>query len=165
MIAGAALMLASGTAHAVDKTPCPANMVCASAPTTVGAALIKAGYQGLVTKADDGDPEIESAASGYKFWVEFYGCDKNAQCDSLQFYAVFEGNPARDATFVNEWNSTKRFSQLSVRKKDGKMELRYDVSTIGGLNAANFADVVDWWATMLGGFGQFLSERPLPEKK
>lgn len=164
-IAGMILALGASGAQATDKEPCAPNMVCASAPATVGAALIKAGYQGLVSKAKDGDPQIESAAAGYKFWVDFYGCDKNVQCDSLQFYAAFEGGPARDAAFANDWNSTKRFAQLSIRKKDGMIELRYDVTTAGGLNAANFADVIDWWATMLGGFDKFLADHPLPEKK
>ncbi len=160
----AALALAHAPAGAADKTPCPAGLICASDPTTVGAALMKAGYQGLVTKANDGDPTIESAAAGYKFWIDFYGCEDHKTCDSLQFFASFKGDATKTTAVLNEWNRTNRFAKISVRS-DHTIDLRYDVSTIGGLNATNFADVIDWWSTMLGSAGKFLTDTPVPEVK
>lgn len=160
----ALLLLSTSTgALAADKVPCPAGLICASAPATVGGAMMKAGYQGLVVKDDLGDPKIESAAAGYKFSIFFYGCDKHAACDSLQFYASFDGDEGRGAEFANKWNVEKRFAQMSVRA-DHRIELRYDVSTAGGLNGANFADVVDWWATMLGSVDKFFTAHPSAQK-
>ena len=34
-----------------------------------------------------------------------------------------------------------------------------DVSTIGGLNLKNFADVIDWWSVMLGELNKFFKEQ------
>lgn len=154
------LLCASGVC-AEDKVACGADMVCASAPASVGAAMLRSGYQGLVSKDDLGDPKIESAAAGYKFSVFFYGCTDHLKCDSLQFYASFDGDPSRDAAFANTWNADKRFMQMSV-KPDHTIVVRYDVSTIGGLNQNNFADVVDWWSTMLGGVDRYFAAHPVP---
>ncbi len=161
----ASAMLAATSVAAEDKDPCGPGMVCASAPATVGAALIKAGYQGLVEKAKDGDPKVESAAAGYGFTVHFYGCEKNVACDALQFISSFKKDAAHTAALANKWNSTKRFIQMSV-SDDGSLDLRYDVSTMGGLPAKNFADVIDWWTTMLGSAGRFFDENlPADTKK
>lgn len=154
-------MLTASAAQATDKTPCGTNMICASVPTTVGAAMMRAGYQGLIGKDPTGDPKIDSAAGGYRFTVFFYGCERNRDCDSLQFFASFDGDPARGAAFANKWNSENRFGQMSIRA-DNSIVLNYDVSTIGGLNQANFADVLDWWSTMLGAFDKFTAANPLP---
>ena len=73
----------------------------------------------------------------------FYGCQANKNCDSLRFEALFEKAPENTPDFVNKWNSKKRFLQAFVRS-DGQMAVAYDVTTIGGLNATNFADMIDW---------------------
>jgi hypothetical protein len=160
----AAALSAAAPAAAKDEVPCGKDLVCASAPATVGAGLMRAGYQGLIDKDKGGDPMVESAASGYKFTVYFYGCEKNVACDSLQFYAGFKNDSGRDLAFVNKWNAGKRFSQMSL-DKDGDIEFRYDVTTMGGLTQKNFGDVVDWWATMLGELGKFFDANPGAEAK
>ncbi len=40
------------------------------------------------------------------------------------------------------------------------LSVNYDLSTIGGLNQKNFADVVEWWAFMLGQLNKFFDEHP-----
>jgi hypothetical protein len=40
------------------------------------------------------------------------------------------------------------------------LSVNYDLSTIGGLNQKNFADVVEWWASMLGQLHKFFDEHP-----
>lgn len=49
---------------------------------------------------------------------------------------------------------------MSFDKSDKSLMLTYDVSTIGGLNQVNFADVVDWWQTMLGQARTFFNAHP-----
>ena len=46
---------------------------------------------------------------------------------------------------------------LSI-KPDHRIDLRYDVSTMGGLNAANFADVIDWFTSRLGAYDKYVRE-------
>jgi len=151
--------LAATPALAKDPDPCGKDLVCASAPTTVAAAMMRAGYQALVEQDDLGDPKINSAANGYKFQVLFYGCEAHKACDSIQFYVGFTPDPVRDAAYANEWNARKRFSQMSVDKEGGP-RVTYDLATIGGLTQKNFADVLDWWTTLLAETGKFSDEHP-----
>lgn len=160
---GAALVMGSaGTAWAKDGEPCGKDMVCASAPNTVGGALMRAGYQGLIDTDDEGDPMVTSAAAGYKFNVYFYDCEAHKQCASLQFAMRLTPSKPRDLAFVNKWNSEKRFAQLALTK-DGDLRLSHDVTTIGGLTRANFTDLVEWWASMMGTLETFLNANPPAE--
>ena len=43
--------------------------------------------------------------------------------------------------------------------ENGSLAFSYDVTTVGGLTKANFADVVDWWQVMLGQVRTYFSER------
>ena len=160
-LASATAVLFASPAMAKDADSCPADMVCASRPGSVAGAMMRAGYQAEITKDKQGDPSINSAASGYKFSVLFYGCEKAVACDSIQFYASFENDEKHDPAFVNKWNSTKRFGQLAVLS-DGWLMLTHDLSTMGGLNSKHFADEMEWWSSTLGEFSRFLeANRPV----
>jgi Putative bacterial sensory transduction regulator len=143
-------MVLSPPSWAVDKDSCKADMVCASKPETIVAALQDAGYKAKLSKSETtGNPTIASSTSGYDFDVFFYGCKDNAQCDSVQFLVSFEKDKTNTAELANKWNSEKRFSQAYINK-DGEFVMGYDVTTLGGLSKNNFADVIDWWTTMMG---------------
>lgn len=144
-----AAALGATAAGAKDAEACGAGMVCASAPQSVVAAMQAAGYQAKLATDNEGDPTISSSAAGYSFDVFFYGCDNHAACDSLQFRVTFEKDATNTAEFANAWNRDQRFSQMAVRK-DGGLMVNYNVSTVGGLNQKNFADVLSWWASVLG---------------
>lgn len=159
IVAAAFAAMLAVPATAKDAEPCGKDLICASDPTTVAAQMMRSGYQAMIGKDNQGDPKIDSAASGYKFGVYFYGCEANKACDSLQLYASFDADPARDAAFANKWNETKRFTQMAI-DKDGDVRLTYDVATIGGLTRKNFGDVLDWWTSMLGTFEKFSNENP-----
>ncbi len=152
-----ASLLASGAARAEDSAPCGGGMVCASNPQTVVAALQEAGLQAKLGKDGTGDPMIESAAAGYNFTVFFYGCSANRNCDSMQFRVNFKADPTNTFAQANRWNSAKRFLSLSVGKDQG-MAAFHDVTTVGGISQANFADVLVWWSTMLGQLSTFFAE-------
>jgi len=157
---GAALLLGcAGAASAKDSQPCAKDIICASAPTTVGGAMIMAGYQGLIDTDGEGDPMIVSSAAGYKFYVYFYDCEQHKECASLQFSMRLTPSAPRDLTFVNKWNSEKRFAQMALTK-EGDLRLTHDVSTIGGINRANFTDMVEWWSTMMGMLDTFMTANP-----
>lgn len=154
---GCAALYVSAPAFAEDAKPCGAGLICASNPQTVVAAMENAQLAPKLSKDGEGDPMIESDKSSYHFDVYFYGCKLNKNCDSLRFEALFEKAPENTPEFVNKWNSKKRFLQAYVRS-DGQMGVAYDVATIGGLNAANFADVIDWWNSQLGELAKFFKE-------
>jgi hypothetical protein len=141
-------------ALAADPDSCGAAMVCASDPATVLAALQKAGLKAqLVKDQQSGNPRIESDA-GYKFKIYFYGCENGGKCSSLQFQTAFADDGTNTPELANKWNSTKRFLQMSVGE-DKTLAVSMDVSTVGGLNQKNFADVIDWWGAMLSEVNKF----------
>jgi hypothetical protein len=154
-IAGAVLV--AGPVAARDG--CPDNTVCAADPESVATAMQSAGYQAKLGKAKDGDPMIESGASGYDFTVQFYDCTEGVDCKSLQFLVIFKDDGTNTPELANRWNKAKRFVDMAARD-DRAMSLSYDVTTVGGLTPANFEDAVDWWSVMLAQARQFFAESP-----
>lgn len=145
-------------AHAADPAPCSPGLVCASKPQTIVDALLAAGYKARLTKDGEGDPKIESAANGYDFSIFFYDCQQGRNCASIQFQVSFADDGKNTPELANEWNRSKRFLQMSVGKDNG-LRVCYDVTTVGGLNSKNFADVIDWWAGMMGQLNRFFKEQ------
>ena len=166
----AVLALAWGTpVLAVDTKPCGADLVCASRPDTVIEAIRNAGYRakdrdekGKPLADGGGDPMLASSAAGYDYDVFFYGCKENKQCDALQFHIAYSKDAANTAALANKWNDKMRFGSASIDEK-GRFVVEYDVTTAGGLTQANFADVIDWWATTLGNLSKFFAENPAPK--
>ncbi len=160
ILAAALAALMAGSAQAADKESCAAAMICASAPQSVVDALQKAGYKAVLTNSETtGNPMIESAANGYNFHIFFYECEEKKNCASLQFSIAFAGEEANTPQLANMWNKKMRFMQMSV--DDQKvLSVSYDLSTIGGLNQKNFADVAEWWVYMLGELNKFFKEHP-----
>jgi hypothetical protein len=156
----AAGLFAAAPAAAQDKNACPAGLICASDPATVKAALEKAGLKVTQSTDDGGDPML-SANNGYDFDVYFYDCVDHKQCDALRFEIIFAKDPTNTNDLANKWNSSKRFIQMSVTP-EGKLRAAYDLSTIGGITPANFADVMDWWQTMSNELDKFFKAQTPP---
>jgi hypothetical protein len=152
----------STAARAEDTEKCPTALICASDPATIVVALQEAGYKAKLEKDAMGDPMIASSASGYDFNVYFYGCKSAARCDSLQFQVSFEKDGANTPELANKWNSTKRFGQAAISEK-GSFVLGYDISTVGGVNSKNFADIVDWWQVSLSNLRTLFRDNPPPK--
>jgi hypothetical protein len=155
--------VSGSAAFASDPQPCGKDLVCASSPRTVVDALQKAGYKAALGKDKEGDPMIDSQAGGYDYVIFFYGCTEHELCDSIQFYARFTDKVADGPKFTNSWNSKKRFVQMAT-EGDG-VRLTYDMTTVGGLTQDNFADVVDWWDTLLGGLSDFFDDEAGKKKE
>lgn len=158
-----ATALASAPAAAAD---CPSALICASNPAGVVASLQAQGFKAALGRSDNtGNPKITSAAAGYDYTIFFYGCDKGENCNSLGFSVTFSDDGTNSTQLANEWNKDKRFSVMSFDESDKSLMMTYDVSTVGGLTQVNFADVVDWWQTMLGQARVFFDAHPAPKKK
>ncbi|MBB3980567.1 hypothetical protein GGR44_000198 [Sphingobium fontiphilum] len=150
-------------AFAEDTTPCPKGLICASAPQSVADAMMVAGYRAKMSTDDLGDPKISSAAAGYDFSIFFYGCKEHVRCDSLQFNITFTDDGKNTIALANDWNKKKWFAQMALLD-DKRLEVRYDLATIGGVNQANFADVMAWWETTLGGLNAYFKEQDAAAK-
>lgn len=130
-------------------------------PVQIATALQGAGYKASPGKRDNGDPYIASAANGASFTIEFYGCEGEKACSSLQFYAWYKKEPFFSETLVNDWNKQKRFLKAYI-DNDGDLGTTMDVSTLGPMGAENFEDVIDWWTVMSAELVSFLKERRQP---
>ena len=152
------LALFAVPAPAMAQAACPEGLICASDPQTVASAIQDLGYKARLGEDSYGDPMIESSASGYDFTVEFYGCREGRNCQSLRFIVKFEDDGTNTPEMANAWNKQKRFSQMSALD-DGRLAFAYDLSTTGGVNKQNFADVFDWWQLVLTELRKFFAEQ------
>lgn len=136
----------------------PARMVDIAHPEEVVKLLQGEGYKAELKKHEDsGDPYIGSAANGSPFTIEFYDCGTAKGCTSMQFFSWYKKKPWYDAGLANRWNAKKRFLRIVI-DKDGDLSTWMDVTTIGKVSYANFADTVDWWSSMTGDLFTFLDE-------
>jgi hypothetical protein len=158
--AAIAVMVAAAPAlasAASDPAACPTGLICASDPESVAEELRKLGYRAELTKHESGDPQIISAAAGYDYRLNFNDCTANRNCRSLGFVVVFSDDGKNTLELANNWNKQKRFSQMAVNDNKS-LAFSYDVTTVGGLTKANFADAVDWWQVMFGQVRTYFSE-------
>jgi len=159
---GLGLLGASG-AVAADTKPCPAGMICATKPETIADALRAAGFSADVGKTEKGFTRIKSSASGFKYSIYFEDCDDaKANCASIRFYTDFDKDGSETLDLANRWNRDKRLGKAYLLD-DGSFAIEYDLSTVGGVNAANFKDVITWWESTLGALSQFFRDNPAPK--
>jgi len=161
--AAIALLWLPTAANAKDAETCKPDLICASNPQTIVAALQAEGFKAKLDVDSLGDPDIVSATSGYNYDVYFYGCVDHKQCDALQFQVLFAKDAGNTLALVNKWNVSHRFAQMGL-KDDGRITLNYDLSTVGGVNRTNFTDVLDWWTSVLGDASQFFAKELQPAK-
>lgn len=126
------------------STTAQAQTVTAANPQSVVAALQAGGYKAILGKDSSGDPKIESASSGSRFIVNFYGCTNNVRCSSVTFWAGWSGTKAT-LHDINEWNKNKRFSRAYIDSAgDPIMEFDVDLDE-GGMSQALFIDNLEVW--------------------
>lgn len=133
-------------------------------PTVVAAALHDAGYKAELKTNSKGEPYILSGANGSDFTIEFYGCTGLKDCGSYQFSSWYKADPLFTLAFANEWNVKKRFLKLAI-DADGNLNEYMDFTARGKTTYANFADIVDWYATMDSELAKFVSEKRAAAKK
>lgn len=143
-IAAAALFAFSGTAHA--------QMVRAQDPSSIVRALQSAGYRAEMTKDDTGDPLIKSTSSGSNFAIFFFGCTKNVDCRTIQFFAGYDRDKSPSLSQMNDWNSKKRFGRAYLSDKGAaRIEMDVDLDD-GGISTKLFEDNLEFWVLLMAQF-------------
>lgn len=154
-IAYAAAALAALTATApltVTKTAAGSSAPVVASADSVARVLRDKGYQAEITTDSSGDPLIRSSASGAKFMILFYGCEKGRDCTSIQFYAGFKSDGKMKVEKMNEWNRDHRFSRAYLDSVNDPC-VEWDVNLDeGGVSPALFADDLENWSSVLGSF-------------
>ena len=136
--------------------PAHAQTVTASDPTSIVRALQSAGYKAKLGKDSIGDPEIESASAGSRYFINFYGCTNNRACATVTFVAGWKDTKTTMAR-INDWNRDKRFSRAYIDKEgDPIMEFDLDLDD-GGMSQALFVDNVEFWDASVGAFKAYIS--------
>ncbi len=142
--AAAVLFAFSGTAQA--------QMVRAQDPSSVVRALQGAGYKAELTKDDTGDPLIRSTSSGSAFAIFFFGCTKNVDCGTIQFFAGFDRDKSPSLSQMNDWNSKKRFGRAYISDKGAaRIEMDVDLDD-GGISSKLFEDNLEFWVLLMAQF-------------
>jgi Putative bacterial sensory transduction regulator len=143
IIALAATFAFAGTAQA--------QMVTAKNPQSIASALQNAGYKAELTKDGTGDPLIRSSSSGSSFAIFFFGCTKNVDCATIQFFAGYTDKKAT-LSQMNDWNSKKRFGRAYLADSGAaRIEMDVDLDD-GGLSAKLFEDNVEFWVVTMSAF-------------
>lgn len=167
-LAGSAITVLAEPVLAKDTLPCTPGMICASKPETITDMIRKLDPKAKITKAEDGTPMISIAGSDYDYFIYFKDCEKGAECAAVGFSADFTKDSVIDLAFVNKWNKGSRIAKAYIAD-DGAMYLTFDLSTVGGLNKANFTDWKTWWESQLHDFADFYDREsdtgPAPKKK
>lgn len=135
-----------------------AQAITAQAPDSVAKALQDAGFKAERGKDNGGDPMITSASSGKTFVILFFGCEKNLNCTSIQFYTGFRGVKV-DLQKINAWNEDKRFGRAAI-DGEGDPVVRMDVNLdLGGISAPLFKDHIDVWTVVMDRFADHIGAR------
>lgn len=141
--ASAALLLFAGPANA--------QMVRAQDPGSIVRALQGAGYKADLTKDDSGDPLIKSTSEGSAFAIFFFGCTKNVDCRTIQFFAGYT-DKTPTLSQLNDWNSRKRFGRAYVSDKGAaRIEMDVDLDD-GGISTKLFEDNLEFWVLLMSQF-------------
>lgn len=144
----AATFLFAGTANA--------QMVRAQDPGSVARALQGMGYKAEMTKDDSGDPLIKSSSGGSNFAIFFFGCTKNTDCRTVQFFAGYTDRKPTLAR-INEWNMNKRFGRAYVSSSgSARVEMDVDLDD-GGVSPKLFEDNVEFWVLLMGQFEKHIA--------
>jgi hypothetical protein len=148
--AAAALALLFATA------PAGAQMVTATNPQTIVNALQAAGYQAKLTKDNEGDPLINSTSGGSNFSIFFFGCTKNVDCRTIQFFAGYTDRKPT-LSMMNDWNSKKRFARAYIADSGAaRIEMDLDLDD-GGMSAKLFEDNLEFWVAVMAAFEKHIA--------
>lgn len=114
---------------------------------------------GLKTKRGTdpaGDVMLTSRIEGISFDVYFYGCGKNAPCDSVQFSAGFDLPNGLSAEQLNSWNRDRRYGKLYT-DDHGDPYLEYDINLDGdGVGPKNFDSSLEIWHSLITDFRNYI---------
>lgn len=152
-----ALLLAIASAPAMAQKssgPSASSLIDATRPQSI-LSIARAFGQAELSKDSDGDPLITGTIKGKKYYVLFYGCDKNVNCRQIEFRGVLKpGGGFRDSR-LNEWNLKYRYGKAYL-DTSGDIIVNYLVHMGGGVTRTNLESSFEWFTQMLNEFHNFM---------
>ncbi|MGE0703017.1 MAG: YbjN domain-containing protein [Vicinamibacterales bacterium] len=134
------------------------ELVSASDPDGLVAAILAMGYQASLDKDGTGDPIIFSRANGGNFSIEFYGCSENKACKTLRFFAGYDLENGTTLDAVNAWNSEQRFASAFLDAEADPF-LQMDVNTEGGISIKTLQTNLQAWEAQKRAFESHINFR------
>lgn len=132
-----------------------AQTVSAAYPESIAAALLKNGYRADVTTDSDGDPMIESAASGWNYRIVFYGCENNRACQDVMFSAGFDMTDGMSMDSVNSWNQNKLVGRVYLDDETDPYIVHF-VAGMDDMTGPAFERLMQRWEAALGEFADYI---------
>ena len=134
-------------AAAARGGPLPSGGV--SAPE-LAAALKQAGYPADMTAERSGTPLIRSSTGKVLFLVNFFQCDGQLRCASIQFTATFRHKAIAAAT-IAAWNRDHRFGRAYLDNRDAAL-IAMDVETSHGITTEALSANIERWMSVISTF-------------
>jgi hypothetical protein len=149
-------LILAASAPAVP-TPTSAQISPAD-PAAIVLLLQREGYKAKLDKDKQGDPLIESAASGAKFHIFFYDCKQGQECGSLTFHAGYamekDKTPAPEK--VVEYNRGWRYGRAYL-DDDKDPNIEFDLAFGGSaMPDKMFVKNLEAWTGSMASFQQYI---------
>lgn len=134
-----------------------ADNVRASDPQSLMDFFFEKGYPAQLSEDGVGDPYIEFRYNGEVMPLWFYGCEDNANCQSVQFYSAYGLEEPIALERLNEWNGEERRYTRAYLTEEGTLRLEMDVFTgADGLTARDFDSEMGLWIDRVIQFEDFI---------
>lgn len=124
-----------------------AQQLLASDPQSFVDFFAAEGYRPELREDTVGDPMVMFRHEGQPEYLLFYDCTDNADCLSVQFFAIYPMEGEVSLEVLNDWNSgvLKRFTR-AYTYDGGKVRLDMDIATSrDGLSARDFGVLLKLW--------------------
>ncbi len=138
---------------ALYSLPVPAERLPDGGITAHGVAdvLLRKGFTAEVRTDNQGDPIVNSAASGAKFTVFFFGCNHTPRCESIQFFAGYQRKGV-SLEAINKWNRENRYARAYLSKDGRHPDVEMDLYVDKGFTTELLEGYLDLWTLIMGDF-------------
>ncbi len=140
-------------ASAIEEKPVPPGKVSTANIRSIIAYLQKEGFRAKLI-ADDGQPYVESASNGAKFYVYLQNCKEKRDCQDVMIRSSYEKDKQDPVKLeaINMFNRDHRWVRAYL-DKEGDPVLEYDVLFTDQLiDEKMFGEAVTVWSDLMGDF-------------
>jgi hypothetical protein len=103
-----------------------------------------------MTAERSGTPLIRSSTGKVLFFVNFFQCDAQLRCASIQFAATFRHKAIAAAT-IAAWNRDHRFGRAYLDNRDAVL-IAMDVETSHGITTEALRANIERWMSVISAF-------------
>ncbi|MBI1361358.1 MAG: YbjN domain-containing protein [Alphaproteobacteria bacterium] len=125
-------------------------MYDASDPPAIVRFMTKTGYKAELSADANGDPVITGRISRSDYTIQFYECERNTFCNSIQFFVQAPRPAGFGLEQANAFNARWRYVRVTLA--GDVVRLQMDVNLDAGVTGDNLEDTLDIWRQLLETF-------------